>query len=85
LWRSWDFKREAAAALKLTSSDMLNNKLIDGVIKEPLGGAHSNPQEMYATVKQTIIDTLAELKKTDINTLLERRIEKFCAMGVYQE
>lgn len=85
LWRSWDFKREAAAALKLTSTDMLSNKLIDGVIKEPDGGAHSNPQEMYATVKQTILSTLDELEKTDINELLNKRLEKFCAMGVYQE
>jgi acetyl-CoA carboxylase carboxyl transferase subunit alpha len=85
LWRSWDFKREAAAALKLTSNDMLSNKLIDGVIKEPDGGAHSNPQEMYATVKKTILDTINELEKIPTEELLKQRLDKFCAMGVYNE
>ncbi len=85
LWRSWDFKREAAQALKLTSSDMLKNNLIDGIIKEPIGGAHSNPKEIYSTVKKTILDTLNELEKIDIDTLLEKRLEKFCSMGVFEE
>ena len=85
LWRSWDFKREAAQALKLTSTDMLKNNLIDGIIKEPIGGAHSNPKEIYSTVKKTILDTLNELEKIDINTLLEKRLEKFCSMGVFEE
>ena len=85
LWRSWDFKREAAQALKLTSTDMLKNNLIDGIIKEPIGGAHSNPKEIYSTVKKTILDTLNELEKIDIDTLLEKRLEKFCSMGVFEE
>ena len=85
LWRSWDFKREAAQALKLTSTDMLKNNLIDGIIKEPIVGAHSNPKEIYSTVKKTILDTLNELEKIDIDTLLEKRLEKFCSMGVFEE
>jgi len=85
LWRSWDFKREAAQALKLTATDMLKNNLIDGIIKEPIGGAHSNPKEIYSTVKKTILDTLNELEKIDIDTLLEKRLEKFCSMGVFEE
>ncbi len=85
LWRSWDFKREAAAALKLTATDMYNNKLIDGIIPEPVGGAHSDPAQMYATVKKTILDSIAELRKTPVDQLVNNRIEKFCAMGVFNE
>ncbi|MBR4265161.1 MAG: acetyl-CoA carboxylase carboxyltransferase subunit alpha [Bacteroidales bacterium] len=85
LWRSWDFKREAAAALKLTATDMYSNKLIDGIIPEPVGGAHSDPAQMYATVKKTILDTIAELRKTPIDQLVKNRIDKFCAMGVFNE
>lgn len=85
LWRSWDFKREAAAALKLTATDMYSNKLIDGIIPEPVGGAHSDPAQMYATVKKTILDSIAELRKTPIDQLVKNRIDKFCAMGVFNE
>lgn len=85
LWRSWDYKREAAQALKLTATDMYGNKLIDGIIPEPVGGAHNNKEEMYAIVKKTILDTIAELRKTPIEELMKQRLEKFCAMGVYQE
>ena len=85
LWRSWDFKREAAAALKLTATDMYSNKLIDGIIPEPVGGAHSDPAQMYATVKKTILDIIAELRKTPIDQLVKNRIDKFCAMGVFNE
>jgi acetyl-CoA carboxylase carboxyl transferase subunit alpha len=85
LWRSWDFKREAASALKLTAKDMYANKLIDGIIPEPIGGAHTNPTEMYAIVKKTILDNIAELQQIPIETLMNKRIEKFCQMGVYSE
>ncbi|MBO7463305.1 MAG: acetyl-CoA carboxylase carboxyltransferase subunit alpha [Bacteroidales bacterium] len=85
LWRSWDFKREAAAALKLTAKDMYANKLIDGIIPEPVGGAHTNPTEMYQIIKKTIVDSIAELKQIPIDTLVSQRIEKFCQMGVYNE
>ncbi|MCQ2974727.1 MAG: acetyl-CoA carboxylase carboxyltransferase subunit alpha [Bacteroidales bacterium] len=85
LWRSWDFKREAASALKLSAEDMFNNKLIDGIIKEPLGGAHNNPQEMFKIVKQTIIDSLNELKSIPSDQLINNRVEKFSKMGVFNE
>jgi acetyl-CoA carboxylase carboxyl transferase subunit alpha len=82
LWRSWDHKVTAAKALKLTADDMLKNKLIDGIIPEPLGGAHANRPEMFDTVKKTIIQHLSELSKLDKNELVNQRVEKFCSMGV---
>ena len=81
LWRSWDFKEQAAEALKLTSSDMLKNKLIDGIIKEPLGGAHSDRKSIYKEVKKTLSKTINKLIKIDTKTLINQRIEKFCGMG----
>jgi acetyl-CoA carboxylase carboxyl transferase subunit alpha len=83
LWRSWDFKEKAADALKLTANDMLNLKLVDGIIPEPLGGAHSNPEEMFRTVKDVILKTIYELKHQSALTLVENRIAKFCSMGVF--
>lgn len=85
LWRSWDFKEKAAECLKLTSEDMFKNKLIDGVVKEPLGGAHQNPEEMAETLKAQILDDLKALKKVDAEKLIAKRIDKFCAMGVVNE
>ena len=81
LWRSWDFKEQAAEALKLTSSDMLKNKLIDGIIKEPLGGAHSDRKSIYKEVKKVLSKTINKLIKIDTKTLIDQRIEKFCGMG----
>lgn len=85
LWRSWDFKEKAAECLKLTSADMFGNKLIDGIIPEPLGGAHQNPELMAQTVKDRIISDLALLGKMKTEKLIETRINKFCAMGVVEE
>lgn len=85
LWRSWDFKEKAAECLKLTSEDMYRNQLIDGVVKEPLGGAHQNPEEMAQTLKAQIVDDLKSLKKIDAEKLITKRIDKFCAMGVVNE
>jgi acetyl-CoA carboxylase carboxyl transferase subunit alpha len=85
LWRSWDFKEKAAECLKLTANDMLENKLIDGIVKEPLGGAHTNPNQMYETLKSVLLKNLAELKKLPSDKLIEKRIEKFSAMGAYTE
>ncbi len=84
LWRSWDYKEVAAEALKLTAKDMLKNKLIDGIIEEPLGGAHNNPEEMFATVKTTIEKELTKLKKIPVAKLVSSRIDKFCNMGVFK-
>lgn len=85
LWRSWDFKEQAAAALKLTADDMLKNKLIDGIIKEPLGGAHNDPAAMFQTVASEIEKHYTELKKVKIDKLIDKRVEKFCSMGVFDE
>lgn len=85
LWRSWDFKEKAADCLKLTAEDMYGNKLIDGIITEPLGGAHHNPEQMAEAVKNRIIIDLKELKPRDIDTVISERIDKFCSMGVVKE
>ncbi|MGI4022151.1 MAG: acetyl-CoA carboxylase carboxyltransferase subunit alpha [Janthinobacterium lividum] len=82
LWRTWDNKEKAAEVLKLTSKEMYQNKLIDGIVKEPLGGAHQDPEAMIATLKQVLLDDLAILKAKNVNELVSERIDKFCAMGV---
>jgi acetyl-CoA carboxylase carboxyl transferase subunit alpha len=85
LWHSWDYKEQAAEALSLTANDMLKHKLIDGIVEEPLGGAHTNPQKMYATLKKVILDNIKKLEKIEVEKRLEQRIEKFCKMGVFNE
>ncbi len=85
LWRSWDQKERAAEALKLTADDMLGNGLIDGIIKEPLGGAHTDLQAIATTVKEQILSDLSYLKKKDADTLVTERIDKFEKMGVVIE
>lgn len=85
LWRSWDYKEQAAEVLKLTAKDMLKNKLIDGIIKEPLGGAHTDVKKMAATIKKTILDNFGELNKISPQERIDQRIDKFCAMGVVKE
>jgi acetyl-CoA carboxylase carboxyl transferase subunit alpha len=85
LWRSWDFKEKAAECLKLTADNMLANKLIDGIIKEPMGGAHQDPAKMSATIKEKILADLQILRKKSVDQLIAERIEKFCAMGVVVE
>lgn len=85
LWRSWEFKEQAAEALKLTAKDMLKFKLIDGIIPEPLGGAHTQPEEAYKNVKEAILANLRKLEKLTPEERIQQRIEKFCAMGVVKE
>jgi len=85
LWRNWDNKEKAAEALKLTATDMLELKLVDGIIKEPVGGAHSNPEKMFQTVKSEIKKYLAKLSESDAETRIAKRIDKFCSMGVFTE
>ncbi len=85
LWRSWDYKEKAAEALKLTAVDMKKNKLIDGVVDEPIGGAHTNPQQLFQTLKDTLLKLIAELKQVDSEKLIETRIAKFSAMGEFIE
>jgi len=85
LWRSWDFKERAAEALKLTASDMFANKLVDGIIKEPLGGAHTNVAESHKIVKAEVKKQLEKLDALTADERIEKRIKKFCAMGVVTE
>lgn len=85
LWRSWNFKEKAAEALKLTSHDMSKNGLIDGIISEPLGGAHRNHELIFATVKEEIKKHLAALGKLQPQQRIDQRIEKFSAMGVVHD
>ncbi len=85
LWRSWDYKEKAADALKLTAEDMFKNNLVDGIVKEPLGGAHNNPAEIFASVKKEIKKHTKELRALSTDDLVMQRIEKFSSMGAYTE
>ncbi len=85
LWRSWDFKEQAAEALQLTAGDLKKHAIIDEIIPEPLGGAHQNPQRMYEILKETLHQQLSKLSPINPDKLIEARREKFYAMGVWQE
>jgi acetyl-CoA carboxylase carboxyl transferase subunit alpha len=85
LWRSWDFKEQAAEALRPTAKDMLELKLIDGIVKEPLGGAHTDMKWMTKELKKVILDNFKELNQMTPAERIDTRIEKFCAMGVVKE
>lgn len=85
LWRSWEYKEQAAEALKLTAHDMRDFKLIDDIIQEPLGGAHTNPKEMSKILKKEILRHVKDLSALSPEKRIEMRIEKFCSMGVYEE
>ncbi|MDX1907575.1 MAG: acetyl-CoA carboxylase carboxyltransferase subunit alpha [Bacteroidia bacterium] len=85
LWRSWDNKEQAAEALRLTARDNLELGIIDGIIEEPLGGAHRDWQQAFAAVKKQIVRDLEELQHQPVASLLEDRIQKFTRMGVYTE
>jgi len=84
LWRTWEYKVQAAEALKLTSQDMFANGLIDGIIKEPLGGAHYAKEEIFSTVKKEIKKNVTELLKISSEELLKQRILKFEKMGDFK-
>ncbi len=85
LWRTWDFKETAAEALKLTATDMFGFNLVDGIIKEPVGGAHSNPEEMAAILKDYLKTELAQLQQLTHEERRDRRIAKYSAMGEFVE
>ncbi|WP_177763916.1 acetyl-CoA carboxylase carboxyltransferase subunit alpha [Flavobacterium sp. I3-2] len=85
LWRSWEFKERAADALKLTSIDMKKNNLIDGIIPEPLGGAHYDREATFETVKKYIVSTFEELNKKSIEKLIDERMDKYSHMGEYKD
>lgn len=82
LWRSWEFKEQAAEAMKLTADDMHQMGLVDGIVPEPLGGAHQNPAQMIDTLRETLVRTLDELAAVPADERINQRIEKFAAMGV---
>jgi acetyl-CoA carboxylase carboxyl transferase subunit alpha len=84
LWRSWEYKEQAAEALKLTSYDMKKNKLIDDIIPEPLGGAHSDREATFNAVKDYIVTTYKELGKQSTEKLLSQRMEKYFEMGEFK-
>ena len=85
LWRSWDYKEKAAEALKLTPQDMKKNKLIDKIIKEPLGGAHQNREKVFNTVKNEILESFKELKYLSVSSLLKKRSDRYISMGVFSD
>jgi len=85
LWRSWDYKEQAAEALKLTAPDLIEQGIVDRVVPEPLGGAHRNHQESANTLKKILIEELRGLKKLKPAILVEKRIAKFAAMGAWKE
>lgn len=85
LWRTWEYKERAAEALKLTATDMLKNGLIDGVIDEPLGGAHNDVEKTILTVKKEIKKLYKALKEKTPDELIHERIAKFSSMGVVRE
>ena len=85
LWRSWEYKEQAAEALKLTATDMKSLGLIDGIIKEPLGGAHTDVDKMSRELKKTITKTFNELNELSVDDRIAQRIDKFCSMGEFTE
>ena len=85
LWRSWEYKEQAAEVLNLTSADMLKAKLIDKIISEPLGGAHFDREKTFETVKKEIQTTYRKLSKLEDKQRITARREKFYGMGIYSE
>ncbi|MDO7171682.1 acetyl-CoA carboxylase carboxyltransferase subunit alpha [Mariniflexile sp. AS56] len=84
LWRSWEFKEQAADALKLTAIDMKKQKLVDEIIKEPLGGAHRDREKTFSAVSNAIVKTFDELKNLSPKDLVSNRMDKYSQMGVYK-
>ncbi len=85
LWRSWEYKEQAASALKLTAKDMKSMRLVDQILKEPLGGAHSNREEVFKTVSKAILKSYQDLKDLTPKKLVEERMNKYAQMGVFNE
>ncbi|WBL21572.1 MULTISPECIES: acetyl-CoA carboxylase carboxyltransferase subunit alpha [unclassified Zunongwangia] len=85
LWRSWEYKETAAEALKLTAEDMKKQKLIDEIVKEPLGGAHSDREGAFKEVEKSILDAFEELKNLSKEDLISTRMDKYLDMGVYKD
>ena len=84
LWRSWEYKELAAEALKLTADDMLKNKLIDKIIREPLGGAHFDPSEAYESVKKNIVYFTKKVNSLSKKKMINQRRNKFTKIGEFR-
>jgi len=85
LWRSWEYKEQAADALKLTAKDMKRMKLVDEIIKEPLGGAHNDRKKTFFTVSNAIVKSYDEFKNLSPKELVSQRMDKYSQMGVYND
>lgn len=85
LWRSWEYKEQAAEALKLTAKDMKRMKLVDQIIKEPLGGAHTDREKAFLAVRDAIVKSYEELKNLSPKDLVKQRMAKYNEMGVYKD
>ena len=85
LWRSWEYKEQAADALKLTAKDMKRMKLVDEIIKEPLGGAHKDRDKTFFTVSNAIVKSYNEFKNLSPKELVAQRMDKYSQMGVYND
>lgn len=85
LWRSWDFKEQAAEALKLSADDLIQFSVIDRIVKEPIGGAHRSPEEMFETLQSVLQEELTNLMNTPHKVLSQNRKKKFLSMGVWNE
>ena len=85
LWRSWEYKEQAAEALKLTAKDMKRMKLVDEIIKEPLGGAHKNPEKTFTATQNAILKCYEELKNLSPKSLVDQRMDKYDQMGIYND
>jgi acetyl-CoA carboxylase carboxyl transferase subunit alpha len=85
LWRSWDYKEQAAEALKLVATDLIEQGIVDRIVPEPQGGAHRNHEEAAAILKKMLLEELRALKKVKTDKLIQQRIEKFSKMGAWKE
>ncbi len=85
LWRSWEYKEQAAEALKLTAHDLIQHGVIDRIVSEPVGGAHRDPETMFSTLRMVITEELERLGTVEVEQLIEQRRAKFYAMGVWTE
>jgi len=85
LWRSWDYKEQAAEALKLAATDLVDQGIVDRIVPEPQGGAHRNHEEAASILKKMLMEELRALKKIKTDRLIHQRIEKFSKMGAWKE
>ncbi len=85
LWRSWDYKEEAARALKLTAPDLVDVGVVDQIVPEPIGGAHRDPEQLFATTGQAIAQVMNELSQLSVPDLLDARLQNLDSMGIFEE